>query len=131
MYIFCTYCSRDKSDEPDRIPAIRRYQSERINRVYAAASQVGLEFFILSGEFGLLSSQQPIPWYDHLLLSEEVDELAAKMAQQIQEHGISGIVYFTRSSTQDPNVQSYRDSITAACKQASQPLFVIEQDMGD
>lgn len=131
MYIFCTYCSRDKSDEPNFIPAVQRYQSQRINRVYAAASQVGLEFFILSGEFGLLSAQQPIPWYDHLLLPEEVDTLAARMAQQIQDHGISGIVYFTRSSTQDPNVQSYRNAIIAACKQTSQPLFIIEQDMSD
>jgi hypothetical protein len=131
MHVFCTYCSRDKSDEPNRIPAVQRYQSQRINRVYAAASQVGLEFFILSGEFGLLSAQQPIPWYDHLLLPKEVDELAARMAQQIQDRGISGVVYFTRSSTQDPNVQSYRDAMTAACKQASQPLFIIEQNMED
>ncbi len=131
MYIFCTYCSRDKSDEPNLIPAVQRYQSQRISRVYAAASQVGLEFFILSGEFGLLSAQQPIPWYDHLLLSEEVDELAARMAQQIRDRGISGIVYFTSSSAQDPNVQPYRDAITTACKEVSQPLFIIEQNMRD
>jgi hypothetical protein len=29
------------------------------------------------------------------------------------------------------NVQSYRNAITTACKQTSQPLFIIEQDMGD
>jgi hypothetical protein len=131
MYIFCTYCSRDKSDEPDRIPAIQRYQSDRIRRVYAAASQVGLKFFILSGEFGLLSAQQSIPWYDHLLLPEEVDALAARMTQQIRDHGISGIVYFTSSLAKDPNVQPYHDAITAACNQTSHPLFVVEQDMDD
>lgn len=131
MYIFCTYCSRDKSDDPVLIPAVQRYQSQRISRVYAAASQMDLGFFILSGEFGLLPAQQPIPWYDHLLLPEEVAELAAKIAQQIQDHRISGIVYITNSTTQDPNVQPYRDAITAACEQASQPLFIIEQNMGD
>ncbi len=131
MYIFCTYCSRNKSDEPKPIPAIQRYQSSRIGRVYAAASQVDLGFFILSGEFGLLPAQQLIPWYDHLLLPEEVRELANRIAQQIRDYKISDIIYFTRSSTQDPNVQPYRDAITAACKQASLPLFIIEQDMGD
>ncbi len=131
MYIFCTYCSRDKSDAPDLISAIQRYQSQRINRVYAAASQVGLDFFILSGEFGLLPAQQPIPWYDHLLLPEEVEGLSVRMAQQIRDHEISGVVYFTRSSNQDPNVQPYRNAITAACTQTSKPLFIIEQDMDD
>lgn len=131
MYIFCTYCSRDKSKEPNPLPAIQRYQSARIEKVHNAASQVDLRFFILSGEFGLVPAQQPIPWYDHLLLAEEVDRLVERMIEQIHSFGISGVVYFTSSLTHDPNVRPYGDAITAACKRTSVPLSVIEHDMSD
>ncbi|MGH7600908.1 MAG: hypothetical protein ACREOI_31505, partial [bacterium] len=72
MTAFCTYCSALKSQAPGNIPAMQRYQSLRIRKVCQAAMELGLEFYILSGEFGLIPSQQPIPFYDHLLRPEEV-----------------------------------------------------------
>ena len=126
MHAFCTYCSRDKNDEPDRIPAIRRYQDSRIEKVYAAASKLGLEFYILSGEFGLLPPQQPIPWYDHLLEPEEVCNLADRVAGQLRDYRITGLVYFTESFAQDPHVIPYHDAIIAACSRTKLPMLVIE-----
>ena len=60
MYAFCTYCSADKSNAPNRVPAIQCYQSSRIRNVYAAARLLGVGFYVLSGEFGLLTADQPI-----------------------------------------------------------------------
>ena len=54
MIVFCTYCSRQKSAEAGNVPAIRRYQSERIAKVHRVTQEVGVQFLILSGEFGLL-----------------------------------------------------------------------------
>jgi hypothetical protein len=62
MNAFCTYCSASKSQAPGNIPAIQRYQSRRIRKVCQAATTLGLKFYILSGEFGLISPQQPIPF---------------------------------------------------------------------
>lgn len=129
MQAFCTYCSRDKSNEPGNIPAIRRYLDARIEKVYNAASQLGLGFYILSGEFGLLSPQEPIPWYDHLLRPEEVSSLADRITEQIQKYEITSLVYFTNSSVRDPNVIPYHDAIVAACSRIFRPLLVIELEM--
>ena len=129
MQAFCTYCSRDKSDEPGNIPAIRRYRDTRIEKVYNAASQLGLEFYILSGEFGLLSPQEPIPWYDHLLKPEEVSSLADRISKQIREYEINRVIYFTNSFARDSNVIPYHDAIVAACSRTSRPILVIELEM--
>ncbi len=128
MQAFCTYCSRDKSDAPGAMPAIQRYKSIRIEKVHTAASQLGLEFYILSGKFGLLAPDQAIPWYDHLLKREDVSHLADRVANQIQEYGITGLVYFTNSFNRDPDVIPYHDAIVAACSRTSRPVLVIEME---
>ncbi len=126
MHAFCTYCSKDKSDEPGDIPAIRRYKSARIDNVYAAACKLGVGFYILSGEFGLIPPEQPIPCYDHLLQADQVSHLAGLVAGQIKQHGITGLVYFTQPLAQEPNVVPYHDTLAAACSQAAVALHVIE-----
>jgi hypothetical protein len=130
MYAFCTYCSAEKNTEPGKVPAIHRYLSARIEKVYAAASQLGIGFFILSGEFGLIPPEQSIPWYDHLLQPEEVSGLAERMVKQIQEHRITGIVYFTKPMVQDHQVHPYHDALATACNQIPCPFFVVEVDLG-
>lgn len=85
--IFCTHCSARKGETTGLLPASQRYLSERIRQVEELAKQDGLRFYILSGEFGLLESGQPIPWYDHLSVSEEVPALVEKVtARLVKEH---------------------------------------------
>jgi hypothetical protein len=43
-----------KNEAAGLIPAIQRYHSSRIQRTYEAANLLGLEFYTLSGEFGVL-----------------------------------------------------------------------------
>lgn len=126
MHAFCTYCSADKSDEPGEIPAIRRYQSPRLSRVYEAAQQLGVGFYILSGEFGLIPPECPIPWYDHLLVTTEVPALVDKLVQQIGQYGITRLVYFTQPLTQDLAIAPYQDAIMTACNRLALPFLVIE-----
>jgi hypothetical protein len=126
MNAFCTYCSASKSQESGSIPAIRRYQSSRIERVYTAADQLEIEFYILSGKFGLIFPNQPIPFYDHLLNREEVSALAELIAKQIREYRITRLVYFTKPLASNKNLVPYHDSLSIACKQVSLPFFVVE-----
>lgn len=126
MYAFCTYCSAQKSREIGEIPAIRRYQSSRIETVHTAASSLGLPFYILSGEFGLILPERPIPWYDHLLRPEEVSSLVELMASQIYQHSITGLVYFTKPLNYEKEILPYHDAIVAACSLSSRPYIVVE-----
>jgi len=127
-YPVCTYCSRDKSADPGEIPAIRRYKSARIADVYAAAHKLGVGFYILSGEFGLIPPERPIPWYDHLLKAEEVSQLVGIVAGQIKQYGIAGLAYFTQPLAQEPNVVPYHDTLAAACSRTGATFCVIEME---
>ena len=131
MHTFCTYCSASKSVEEGDLPAIQRYLDPRIHKVYEAAYTLGLDFYILSGEYGLVTPDEPIPWYDHLLLTEEVGELVERMAAQIRQHYIEGIVYFTNSISDDSSLIPYRDAIVAACNRAPCSCTVVEVNLED
>ncbi|MCI0695786.1 hypothetical protein L0337_27750 [candidate division KSB1 bacterium] len=126
MNAFCTYCSALKSMAPGNIPAIKRYQSLRIRKVCQAATELGLEFYILSGEFGLISPHQPIPFYDHLLRPEEVLVMVERVAKQLHEYGVAGLVYFTQPLTSSRELLPYYEVIKSACLRAALPFFVVE-----
>ena len=77
MRVVCTYCSNTKDKLDGLPPAYQRYTSARIRNVDSIAQKAELHFCILSGEYGLLDRNQPIPWYDHLLVEAEVPQLVA------------------------------------------------------
>lgn len=115
---YCTYCSGRKRSDAGVLPAIERYDSERISRVEAAARAVGCRFYILSGEFGLLAPETPIPWYDHRLAAHEVEAVARQVAGQIIELGIGHLTYFTVAIEDEADVRPYLDAITGGCQHA-------------
>lgn len=126
MTIFCTYCSKQKRHDAELLPAIARYQSARIARVFASAECLGLGFLILSGQYGLIGAGHPIPEYDHLLAPSEVSQLAGVAADQLKRHHASQVVYVTRSPEAEPNAAPYRDTIVAAAAECSVPLCIVE-----
>jgi hypothetical protein len=126
MNALCTYCSASKSQAPGNIPAIQRYQSLRIRKVCQAATELGLGFYILSGELGLIPSQQPIPFYDHLLRPEEVPAIVERVAKQLHEYSVTSLVYFTRPLMSSREVLPYYVAIKTACQRAALPFFVVE-----
>lgn len=125
MTALCTYCCATKSRTSGEIPAIQRYRSCRIERVYQASCAIGLPFRILSGEYGLVSPERPIPDYDHLLRPAEVPALAQLVAQQIRAEGITGFLYFTKPLAASPNLGPYQDVLAAACQDTSTSLCVV------
>ena len=90
MRIICTYCSASKDPDKGLVPAYKRYISARIVHVQEIAEREGVHFCILSGKFGLVDWNHPLPWYDHLLLAEEVPQLVDMVKHQLNEKGISG-----------------------------------------
>lgn len=71
-------CSKAKSTHEDLIPALQRYDGPafRVLRRYLSQRQdTELRVFILSAEFGLISSDQPVPHYDRQITSERAEAL--------------------------------------------------------
>jgi len=108
---FCTYCSAAKDEEPNSMPAIDRYFSQRIAKVSDAASQVGSDFLIFSGKFGLLKPADLIPFYDHLLVDEEVADMVPRVADQLKtimaDTGLQALLFFAHSLEDDPLLGPY------------------------
>ena len=86
-----TTCSAEKADDPGLLPAVERYTHPRILAAARAAERRGLDFYILSGEFGLLGPQEPIPWYDHALQADEVGALSGPVASRLRAAGMERI----------------------------------------
>lgn len=121
----CTYCSAKKRTDPDPLPALERYLDPRIRDLAAMAAAEGSAFLILSGEFGLLRPEDPIPWYDHLLSPEETDAMAARVAGQLGELGAASLVFHTVDPARDPLVLPYLTTIRAACDRADVTLEIV------
>ena len=112
---YCTYCSKDKVATAHPLSAIERYQSQRIRYVYDLAQKDHRDFFILSGEFGLLTADQMIPYYDHLLLPSEVQDMRKQVEQQLTEQKIESIKFFIASIEDQATVLPYNQVIEQAC----------------
>jgi hypothetical protein len=83
-----------------------------------------VHFFILSGKFGLVEQSQPIPWYDHLLVPDEISTLAALVTQQLRGQGLTVLRYFTGSPASDAQLMPYLQVIVSACSAAGVDLQV-------
>lgn len=128
MTVFLTYCSAEKETYEHPLPAINRYRSDRIRRIYSAAESAGTGFFILSGEYGLLKPNEPIPYYDHLLVGDEVETHSFKVADQIKQHGITQIIFFTLPVAADEKLAAYHACLRLACQTAAINLSFVEID---
>ena len=125
MELFATYCSANKNPGSKHLPAIERYVSDRIQGVYANAQSSGSRFAILSGRFGLLSAEQPIPDYDHLLQPSEIESMANQVAQTLREWNIQSVRWHTVAFEMDPNVSRYSEVMQLAAEQTG-ALFEFE-----
>ena len=128
MTIFCTYCSAEKETVEALLPALQRYRSERIRRIHQAARSAGCGFYILSGEYGLLKPDERIPYYDHLLVADEIETHAFKLAEQIEQYSITQIVFFTLPVPQDERLAPYHAALRLACALALIRLSFVEID---
>jgi hypothetical protein len=128
MTIFCTYCSAEKEPSAELLPALRRYRSERIERICRAARAAGCGFYILSGKYGLLDPNEKIPYYDHLLVADEVEAHATKLTEQIKQYDITQIVFFTLPVSRDEKLAPYHAALRLACTMAPTRLGFVEID---
>ncbi len=116
MTIFCTYCSADKEESKNKLPAIQRYKSDRIKSVYNAAMTLGVKFLILSGKHGILKSDEQIHYYDQILKSSKVQKHSIIVANQLNALGVKDIIFFYGATLEDNNIQPYLNCMKLAAK---------------
>lgn len=126
MTIFITYCSREKDKSKKELEAIKRYKSNRIQKVYKASKLLTVDFMILSGEFGLLKPNKKIPYYDHLLVESEVSKYIDKITEQLREINYKKIIFFTECLKNDANLKPYQVSIKTACENLNIEFMMVE-----
>lgn len=113
---YCTYCSRGKSKQEGTLPAIERYQSQRIRWVYQKALADNCSFSILSGKYGLIPPDFPLPWYDHLLVAEEVNRMVTLVIDQLSKIRPGEIRFFSNPTEYDSNLFAYLTVMEQSCQ---------------
>lgn len=126
--IYVTYCSAEKNPIEKEIKAIDRYRSERIDHVRALAKQDKADFMILSGKFGLLQINDPIPYYDHLLKPFETTRLSKIVARQLKNFKGRTVVMHSHWMDRDIHVAPYIETLTDACELAKTPFDLVILD---
>ncbi len=131
MLAYCTYCSAEKNLSEFPISAIDLYKSKRILEVFSNAETNNIRFIILSGKYGIISANEKIAYYDHLLIASEVESHADIIANQLKKLGISEIIFFSNFLEKDKNLKPYHDCIKLACLRSSIPLSIKVADFQD
>jgi hypothetical protein len=121
-----TTCTALKDPTPAPLPAWRRYQGPRVAHVRSEAARRGLKAFILSGQLGFLSLDEPVPYYDHLLLDGEVAALLPKVKAQLENQGLESLEFLHRPLAQDPLLAPYLRLMREACALAGVTLCLVE-----
>lgn len=103
--LICTICSKEKRMDIRPLPAQIRYKSDRIKKVNAIAKDKGFPFVILSGKYGILSPDEKIPYYNHLLKPKEAGLLTKRVTQQIKVYDIDEVIFYAKPN--DLNWQPY------------------------
>ena len=124
MLAYCTYCSAEKYYSKKAIPAFELYKSDRISKVIKSANAADAKFIILSGKYGIIGPNEELHYYDHLLLSSEIEVHSDLIASQIKSKNITEIVFFMKSVEKDRNLQPYLDCISKACAKSAISLKI-------
>ncbi len=123
--IVSTICCRKKDPAPGLITASRRYLSDRIRSVLQLARKAGLEFVILSGRFGLIHPEEPIPYYDKLLREDEAEEMSGRVADLLRKEKVGKVIFLIPDPELDPHVRPYLNSMGKGARMANAALEVI------
>lgn len=96
MKLHVTYCSKDKDRTRKNLPAIKRYNSNRINEINALAQKQDEKFAILSAKYGLIMPQEEIPFYDELMREQHIPQLITGVKNFIKTKNVEKVIYHTK-----------------------------------
>ena len=124
----CCICSRAKNENVALMPARQRYCGSHIAKVAEYAAQRELPFFILSGTYGLIPGEVLIPYYDHLLVAQEVTALMLKVHSQLRRLGLREIHFYSKVK---PSWMPYQVALVLASESLGVHLHIHELSEDD
>lgn len=80
-------CSQAKRSQPEALPALERYDGPAfrvVRRFLREQPDPALDIYVLSGKFGLISSNQLIPDYDHKMSQARALELNSSIVTHLE-----------------------------------------------
>ncbi len=122
--ILATICCREKDQAEGLLPAVRRYRSRRIGRISELSGETGLPLAILSGLYGLIDAEEPIPYYDRLMGEGDIARVTAVNQEYLRRRKIEGVIFCLPDPAIDPHVKPYLKSMEAAAAAAGCGLKV-------
>ncbi len=120
MEVYCTPGYKVNTS-PELMPAIQRYNSELVKRIYEKSKAHNTEFRVLSEKYGLLKAYDKVPGvykisYDKIeYKTKNMEKLKKLIKKQSLEQKISRILFFSKQSSQsEPYIKALKDG----CKEA-------------
>lgn len=89
-----TTCCKEKDLSASLLPAIERYKSQRISEVFQISKEKGLPMLIFSGKYGLLESEDPVPYYDKKLEMEDLTIILPLLKEDFLKFQIEKIQFY-------------------------------------
>ena len=83
-----------------------------------------MRFTVLSGKFGLLFPDDPIPYYDRLLKEGDIPRLSEKVSNFLKENSVQKLLFLVPDPEKDPAVRSYIECVKRGCRKAGASLQV-------
>ena len=120
-----TACGRSKEDRP--MPTWRLYRSSRIRYLKKVADSVGVDYAILSAEYGLVPSKQVIEPYDRVMDDDRCAELFPEIVEALRRMGVDTVVFYRGGARKE-----YYECIKRAAESAGVRLISVGYaQMGD
>ena len=88
--VLITACGNKKEEEPTI--AGRLYKSPRIRYLYKKSKELGLDFYILSAKYGLISGDEIVEPYDQVMDKAQCEKLKSKIRDVLKNFDI--IIYY-------------------------------------
>lgn len=116
MKYIITTCCKDKRLDEALLPSIDRYLDPRIKKVFNIAKKSGDGFLILSGKYGILKPEDPIPYYDQILLEENVPEIVDLVVPRFRELRVAEIIVYGKDASLDLGWIPYYSVLKKSCE---------------
>ncbi len=120
-----TACGRSKEGRP--LPAWRLYRSSRIRYLKRVADSVGVDYAILSAEYGLVPADEMIAPYERVMDESRCSEMLPSLVETLRKMGVGTVVFYRGGARRE-----YHDCIKRATERAGIELISIGYaNMGD
>ncbi len=100
--VYATLAGGEKNSDEENLPVIQRYLGRRVQDVYHWAQRDDKDFYLFSGEFGLVDQDFPMPPEDRPLLPEDVSGMAVHITETLRDEAIRRLVFYTPPARQNP-----------------------------